>query len=65
VVLDFPAQFLNPGYVVLSGYDSPLYRKLYEGWRIDRRYAYASYAGKDNKRTEVLWMNFKEPSKLF
>ncbi len=32
-------QLLNQvkGKVILSGYDSPLYAKLYKGWRVDRR----------------------------
>lgn len=43
--------------VVLSGYDSPLYAELYEGWH---RYASATWTGnaKGNKaRTEVVWAN--------
>lgn len=44
--------------VVLSGYDSPLYAELYEGWH---RYAAATWTGNatrgDMARTEVLWSN--------
>lgn len=51
------------GHVVLSGYDSPLYRN--EGWRTDRRRSHVQHANRNNMRTEILWMNFKEPNKLF
>lgn len=45
------------GKVVLSGYDSPLYHRLYKkGWRVVRRPALADGA---RERTEVLWLNFK------
>ncbi|MER5843237.1 DNA adenine methylase [Streptomyces prasinus] len=43
--------------VVLSGYDSPLYAELYDGWH---RYAQASMTGNgkgEKARTEVLWSN--------
>lgn len=44
--------------VVLSGYDSPLYAELYEGWH---RAEVAATAGNgvsgDRARTEVLWSN--------
>lgn len=43
--------------VVLSGYDSPLYAELYEGWH---RYEQASMTGNAKTakaRTEVLWAN--------
>lgn len=43
--------------VVLSGYDSPLYDELYEGWH---RHAQGSMTGNgngDKARTEVLWSN--------
>jgi DNA adenine methylase len=43
--------------VVLSGYDSPLYTELYEGWH---RYTAATWTGNakgDMARTEVLWSN--------
>jgi DNA adenine methylase len=43
--------------VVLSGYASPLYAELYEGWR---RYETATMTGNaaaDKARTEVLWSN--------
>lgn len=43
--------------VVLSGYDSPLYTKLYDGWH---RYETATMTGNartTKDRTEVLWSN--------
>lgn len=43
--------------VVLSGYSSPLYDELYDGWH---RYARATHTGNaksDKARTEVLWAN--------
>lgn len=43
--------------VVLSGYDSPLYRELYAGWdRVTIETASGNAAG-DRSRTEVLWSN--------
>lgn len=42
------------GMVLLSGYDSPLYRKMYAGWRMIQKTV--STNGKKNK-TECLWMN--------
>lgn len=46
--------------VVLSGYDSPLYAELYEGWH---RLELAGMAGNsvDAARTEVLWSNREFP----
>ena len=46
------------GYVVLSGYDSGLYRALYRGWRVERRDTYADRA---QPRTEVLWISPNTP----
>jgi DNA adenine methylase len=46
----------HPGPVLLSGYDSPLYRRLEEqaGWaRVDTR----ARAEKGSKREEILWLN--------
>ena len=43
--------------VVPSGYDSPLYAELFDGWH---QYAQASMTGNaktDKARTEVLWAN--------
>lgn len=46
------------GMVVLSGYDSPLYRELYAGWHRVERGVFANGRG-DVKpaRVEVLWIN--------
>lgn len=49
------------GHVVLSGYHSPLYDRLYSGWHKVERAAHADGA---RKRVEVLWMN-TEPMRLF
>lgn len=43
--------------VVLSGYDSPLYAELYDGWDRHTRQATADNASGDRARTEVLWAN--------
>lgn len=44
------------GMVVLSGYDSPLYRELYAGWRMVTR---AARGEKAAARTECLWISPK------
>jgi DNA adenine methylase len=47
------------GKVILSGYDCELYKKLYKGWRTDRREQLLQVAKeKTQKRVEVLWMNW-------
>lgn len=43
--------------VVLSGYDSPLYDELYEGWHRYKTAATADNAKTARDRTEVLWSN--------
>ncbi|WP_239255535.1 hypothetical protein [Listeria ilorinensis] len=49
------------GKVILSGYQSDLYDDYLNGW--DKKYISAnSEAGQ--RRTEVLWMNFKAPIQL-
>lgn len=45
------------GMVIVSGYHSPLYDELFEGWRRVERKALADGA---RERTEVLWMNYPE-----
>lgn len=43
--------------MVLSGYNSPLYQELYDGWY---RHEIATMTGQANQwkaRTEVLWSN--------
>lgn len=42
------------GYVVLSGYETPAYQRLYAGWAMESCYA---IDGAGNRRKEVLWMN--------
>lgn len=42
------------GMVIISGYQSPLYQQLYDGWFSTIRVARADRAA---ERTEVLWMN--------
>lgn len=49
------------GMVVLSGYHSPLYDELYEGWRVFEKAALADGAA---RRVEVLWLNDSAASRL-
>ncbi len=42
------------GAVMVSGYDCPLYRDLYRGWRIVR---HAAVADRGGSRTECLWLS--------
>jgi DNA adenine methylase len=44
------------GKVIVSGYHSPLYDEMFEGWARVERKALADGA---RKRTEVLWMNYR------
>ncbi|HEV2928421.1 MAG TPA: DNA adenine methylase [Propionibacteriaceae bacterium] len=47
-----------PGFVVVSGYPSPLYDDLYEGWRrIEIATIHRGGRGEKSGRTEVLWLN--------
>jgi DNA adenine methylase len=48
------------GKVIVSGYPSPLYARLYRGWRTaDREQCLSISRGKSGqKRTERVWMNF-------
>lgn len=49
--------------VVLSGYDSPLYREALAGWHVARATTTTGQGGARQDRTEVLWMNtLPEPS---
>lgn len=43
--------------VVLSGYDSPLYAELFEGWHVARIKTMTGQGGTRQERTEVLWSN--------
>ena len=49
------------GKVVVSGYHTDLYERLYKGWHRTERAALADGAA---KRTEVLWMNFTPGGQL-
>lgn len=54
--------------VVVSGYASPLYDEIYDGWHRAEVSAYTGQGNNgDGERTEVLWSNrpFKEPDPLF
>lgn len=42
------------GHVVLSGYDSPLYADLFDGWTVAHRQTIDSAS---KRRTETLWLN--------
>lgn len=44
--------------VVLSGYRSPLYDRVYSDWETLEIPASTQQPGEDGRRTEVLWMNF-------
>lgn len=46
------------GKVIVSGYHSPLYDELFDGWNRTERKALADGA---RERTEVLWMNYEPP----
>lgn len=51
--------------VLLSGYDSPLYTRLFDGWE---RYEFATWTGQGNSRaarTEVAWANYQLEPSLF
>lgn len=43
--------------VVLSGYDSPLYSELYDGWHRHEIPVFNGNGTGDRHRTEVLWSN--------
>lgn len=43
--------------VILSGYPSPLYRELYDGWHMQEIRTVNTQAGVGSARTEVLWSN--------
>lgn len=46
-----------PAAVVLSGYHSPLYGELYDGWDRVEIASHTAQGGKGAARTEVLWSN--------
>jgi DNA adenine methylase len=41
------------GSVIVSGYDSKLYKELYHGWKTEKRFAYT--VG-NTKREEIIWI---------
>lgn len=43
--------------VVLSGYHSPLYAELYDGWHVTKTPTSTGQGGTWSERTEVLWSN--------
>jgi DNA adenine methylase len=43
--------------VVLSGYDSPLYAELYDGWHRAEIPGYTGNGRAGGRRAEVLWSN--------
>jgi len=47
------------GMVIVSGYDSPLYREMYKGWRTAKTAALADGAA---KRVETLWFSPNTPA---
>lgn len=51
--------------VVLSGYDSPLYAELYDGWHITRIKTTTGNSNTNSERTEVLWSNRLPQPTLF
>lgn len=51
--------------VVLSGYDSPLYLELYDGWHPVRIPTTTGQGGSREERTEVLWSNRPPVPDLF
>lgn len=51
--------------VVLSGYDSPLYLELYDGWHTVRIPTTTGQGGTREERTEVLWCNRAPVPHLF
>lgn len=48
--------------VVLSGYDSPLYAELYDGWHRTEIAAFTGNSTRQRDRTEVLWSNRPLPA---
>ena len=50
--------------VVLSGYHSALYDRLYRHWDVVEIPASTQQSGRDARRTEVLWLNFTPAQQL-
>lgn len=51
--------------VVLSGYASPLYQELYDGWHVTSMASATGQGGNWGARTEVLWSNRQPADTLF
>lgn len=51
--------------VVLSGYSSPLYDELFDGWHTTRINTTTGQGGARQERTEVLWSNRQPAADLF
>lgn len=47
---------MHKGPLLISGYDSPLYRDMLHGWRREETTSYSQVC---SKKKEVLWMNFE------
>jgi len=45
------------GFVLISGYDTELYRDMLSGWT---RYENTAYSQVCSKKTEILWANYKQ-----
>jgi DNA adenine methylase len=56
------AHILNSfsGKVMISGYDSPLYKRLYKEWNVEKKKIvnHSSQQKSKNKKTEVIWKNY-------
>ncbi len=50
----------NEGYVVISGYDTPLYNAMLKGWEKRQKKAYTQTS---SPKQEIIWMNFEPPAK--
>ena len=49
----------HKGCVVISGYDTELYRDMLAGWKICERTAYSQVC---SKKREIIWMNYEPPA---
>ena len=50
----------HKGTVLISGYDTELYRDMLKGWHRAERTAYSQVC---SKKQEILWMNYEPPGK--
>lgn len=49
----------HKGYVVISGYDTELYRDMLAGWRMCEKTAYSQVC---SKKREIIWINYEAPA---